>query len=240
MRLLKTKEPQFIVGLRDKYDAIEHRIIHGRSKYMVNALNCHASPGTFETVLVELKNIIDEKSGSSLLNLGGGTGQVSTIIKELGFDIKNVDIEVEKETDENFFFDLNCDKDLPFEENSFDVVLCQEVIEHIENPWRLFRQVYRVLKPGGLMMVTTPNILSDYSKKIFNKNGYFYWFQPKNFDYHINPIPIWELELIAEKNNFESNGVLGSSQYYKDPEFNMTRADIIKKCESLISRFRKK
>ncbi len=46
--------------------------------------------------------------------------------------------------------------DLPFEPDSFDTVLMTQVIEHIENPSRVFREINRILKPNGKLIVSWP------------------------------------------------------------------------------------
>jgi SAM-dependent methyltransferase len=46
---------------------------------------------------------------------------------------------------------------LPFRDRSFDLVTANMVVEHIENPERQFEEVRRVLKPGGLFLLHTPN-----------------------------------------------------------------------------------
>jgi SAM-dependent methyltransferase len=48
-------------------------------------------------------------------------------------------------------------KKLPFRDNSFDVILCLEVLEHLYDPFCLFVETYRVLKPQGELLITTPN-----------------------------------------------------------------------------------
>jgi len=53
---------------------------------------------------------------------------------------------------------------LPYAGESFDLVSCTEVIEHLENYRRLVRDVFRVVKPGGLAVFTTPNVLSLQSR----------------------------------------------------------------------------
>ncbi|SFS65394.1 Methyltransferase domain-containing protein [Lutibacter maritimus] len=50
--------------------------------------------------------------------------------------------------------------DLPFEENSFDVVFCNHVLEHIEDDKKAMSELYRVLKPGGLGIFQIPQDLS--------------------------------------------------------------------------------
>ena len=49
--------------------------------------------------------------------------------------------------------------ELPFVENHFDLVTANMVVEHLDKPEVQFREVYRVLKPGGLFLFHTPNAL---------------------------------------------------------------------------------
>lgn len=47
-------------------------------------------------------------------------------------------------------------QDLTFAEGSFDMVISLDVFEHIADPWRAFAEVQRVLKPGGVGIITVP------------------------------------------------------------------------------------
>jgi len=49
-------------------------------------------------------------------------------------------------------------KKLPFKDNTFDVVYSFYLIEHLEKPKKMFDEMYRILKPGGLMILWAPNI----------------------------------------------------------------------------------
>jgi SAM-dependent methyltransferase len=43
-----------------------------------------------------------------------------------------------------------------FAEQSFDFVICTDVLEHISRPWKAVRELHAVLKPGGTLLLTTP------------------------------------------------------------------------------------
>lgn len=214
---ISPKDDFLIKELKEKFEHNKRSFIFNRFKYYVDCLYCHAMLGTIEKTLTILDSTIKkDPSKIKLLNLGGGTGQVSDMIKYLGYDVYNLDIEVENEDSHNKQHNLNDNIELPYEEIFFDVVLCQEVIEHIENPWKLFRDVSRVLKTDGILILTTPNIQSRYSKKIFCKNqhGFFHWFKEKDLDYHINPLPYWEIDLISKKNNYKLIEFTGNGNYF--------------------------
>ncbi len=90
---------------------------------------------------------------------------------------------------------------LPYPDASFDLVTCSEVLEHVENYRAVLREIRRVLKPGGLMVVTTPNVLNMKSRLRYLVCGFVNLFGPlpvKNQDRfatsgHITPIPYFYL-----------------------------------------------
>lgn len=216
VRRVRAADSAFISEFKHSFDHSEREFVHNGRRYLADSLYCHAVPGTLEICLLELKELRNAVSGSRgrLLNLGGGTGQVTRILEHAGFEVTNTDIEVANENQKNIRFDLNAPAELPFADEFFDFVLCQEVIEHVENPWRLFRLVWRVLRSEGYLLLTTPNIHSTFSKRIFVRSNYFHWFTPDCFAYHINALPVWEIELIAQKTGFRVARLRGNSQYY--------------------------
>lgn len=56
--------------------------------------------------------------------------------------------------------DLNVDLPLDLEPASFDAIICSEVIEHVFSPDELLDEIARLLKPGGYVLLTTPNLAS--------------------------------------------------------------------------------
>ena len=57
------------------------------------------------------------------------------------------------------FSKVEAEKSLPFEENIFDLVIHQDVIEHVLNPYQFINEQQRVLKSGGFLLFGTPNLL---------------------------------------------------------------------------------
>ena len=62
-------------------------------------------------------------------------------------------------------FKLDIDREsLPFQNNSFDGIFCGELIEHLKDTDNLLDEIYRVLKPSGIAIITTPNLAAWYNR----------------------------------------------------------------------------
>ena len=53
--------------------------------------------------------------------------------------------------------DLNFSPLLPFEDKTFDVVICKDILEHILEPLLVLHEVYRILKDSGYVIISVPN-----------------------------------------------------------------------------------
>lgn len=99
--------------------------------------------------------------GKLLLDVGCGAGHLLDLAKRHGFDVTGVDISPFAAAHARGLFDLDvCTGDLAdagFASCSFDAITALEVVEHLTDPVAWLREVSRVLKPGGLLLVTTPN-----------------------------------------------------------------------------------
>ena len=99
------------------------------------------------------------KPGQRLLD--AGCGRYMTFCKEFSTiaDVVGIDLEETLEThNDGAPFGLRGDlSQLPFGPEHFDMIICRSVVEHLESPERVFREFHRVLRPGGKVIVVTPN-----------------------------------------------------------------------------------
>ncbi len=88
--------------------------------------------------------------------------------EKFGIDVSAHAINVAKRRlpDANFKIGGAEDK-FPYKDNYFDVVLANDLLEHLENPKTALESIHKVLKIGGVLYITTPN-LNAVRRKIFS------------------------------------------------------------------------
>ena len=149
------------------------------------------------------------------MDFGAGEGALSQRLADQNYEVFSVDIDKNNFKAKTTFLQLDFNKSNDIQnfinENieKYDLVLGIEVIEHVENPWEYLRNLKRMVKPGGYILISTPNITSWYSRLNFLLRGRFHQFEDHDRDYgHINPIALDELLYIAK--NLDLNTVKAS------------------------------
>lgn len=166
-------------------------------------------PGLHETV----KEIMSRLPKGKLLDCLAFRGEQSKTMKQMGHDVVACDLYPELfQVDDIECVKANLDVEFPFEEASFDYILLNEAIEHLESPWHVIREAYRVLKPGGAAVFSTPNTLSLLSRFLFFSKGVFLYFSEFEFHKpaHINPLTLNEMKLIFEDTGFQIEEIHGT------------------------------
>jgi SAM-dependent methyltransferase len=147
----------------------------------------------------------------TLLDVPSGPGYFAKQAQENGFDAVAAEID---ETLHVFpgvkYVNANMGEKLPFADASFDYVVSIEGIEHTENAFRFLRECARVLKPSGVMFLTTPNVSCLQNRLLFlltgshdNPPGPIRSDLPNLFMSHINLLPFQRLEAFFRFSEFE-------------------------------------
>lgn len=139
----------------------------------------------------------------TVLDFGSGTGQLLPLLEATfpSAEIHATDIIARVESIPRSVIwhrgDLN-DR-LPLGDASFDLVCAIEVIEHLENPRHVMREIARVLHPGGIAILTTPNLGSIKSLMTLAARGHHALFDDGNYPAHITPVGEVDLERMASE-----------------------------------------
>jgi len=93
-----------------------------------------------------------------VLDAGTGQGHVAHGLVAMGYEVEAFDIDPSACQHPDLpVAQGDILGGLPYDDGRFDLVVANEVIEHMENPFRATREFHRVLRPGGLLLLTTPN-----------------------------------------------------------------------------------
>ena len=132
---------------------IEERMVIGISHS--NTVQAHVGRYLFANEFVKNKVVLDAACGS-----GYGSYMLSKTAKSVyGVDISNNALEMATKmyNANNITYKKADIRILPYPNNKFDVVVSFETIEHILQGPEFLRECHRVLKPGGLLIISTPN-----------------------------------------------------------------------------------
>jgi len=158
------------------------------------------------------------------LDIGCGDGKFLRIVRKLGMECYGVDPNTDEINEINLkIMPIELEK-AEFNDNIFDVITLNHVIEHVDNPNKILKEIKRILKPRGTIIIGTPNF-NSLCLNIFKK----YWVQldtPRHLFLFSKKI----LMKYAEKNDLEIVKI----------RYNSTPFQFLGSINYIMNRFRKK
>jgi SAM-dependent methyltransferase len=157
-----------------------------------------STPGIIAATVDKIRQLSPKLHGD-YLDVGAGNGElIALVTREFPVTARACDYRADLLKIEGIAVDvanLNSEP-LPYPDASFDLVTCTEVIEHLENFRAALREMHRVLRPGGVLIVSTPNVLNLRSRVRYLFFGFFNLFGPlllgddrhHSTHGHINPV----------------------------------------------------
>jgi len=153
-----------------------------------------------EWFIKDIKLYCNKTQHPYVLDVGCFDGYTTYCLKQAGFNPTGIDcspkaIEEADKNVPNVPFTVGFAEELPFQDELFDAVIMSQVIEHLKEPVVALKEAMRVLKPNGLLLVTTPigkNLLDplhvrffDYYKSGENVEGLYELFNQITNNYKI-------------------------------------------------------
>lgn len=146
------------------------------------------------------------KGDSKILIAGSGEGGLEFQLMKNGVDAGSISA-LDIDPAQYKIADIECQHcdlngRIPLDDETFDICFSIEVIEHLNNPQNVINEMHRVLKPNGMLFLSTPNVHSIAQKLRFLVSDEFHWFKEKHYTGlgHIHPIFDWLLKrMIRER-----------------------------------------
>ena len=161
-----------------KFNSLQNKIL---GKLINNSLAVIATNKIIDLIINDLEKI---NKNSKILDFGSGNLRWSKFFKNF-INFETSDIENLDGTFFNEKYDILLKDDkIPKPDNTYDVIISIKVLEHVENPNKVFKELSRVLKKNGVLYVSVPGLFPLH-------------FEPHNY-YNFTP---YSLKNLGEKNN---------------------------------------
>ena len=174
----------------------------------------HGPPGVQEAAVEALLRHAERRG--AVLDLASGSGTMLLRLSEVGFGpteavartpgvFGELGEKASEEEDAAFHrLDLNEDFAHHFSKR-FDVVVSSEAIEHLRSPRHFIEQAARLVKPGGYLLLTTPNFANAIGRGRFLLFGELRWFDARYARSlgHISPLTDVQMRMLLEDASLE-------------------------------------
>jgi len=141
-------------------DVIDANIkVHTAMAERYNSDEPHFRAENREQVLRKLRSLRERSgSGDKLLDVGCGTGFIINLVRDLyteihGIDVTQAMLDMIDTSSGNIVLHKAMAEDMPFDDGYFDIVTSYAFIHHVFDYQTVLREIYRVLRPGGLVYI---------------------------------------------------------------------------------------
>jgi 2-polyprenyl-3-methyl-5-hydroxy-6-metoxy-1,4-benzoquinol methylase len=155
-----------------------------------------------------IRNIQQNDLRGSLLDFGAGKGVLTSLLLETQRFSRIAAADLQENPGELgsnvewIAADLNdC---IPCASESFDVIVAAEIIEHLENPRIVARELFRLLRPGGTLLLTTPNNESWRSLISLAIRGHYIAFNDGSYPAHITALLRTDIVRVVTEAGFDT------------------------------------
>lgn len=138
----------------DKVDPSDDAIFYGIPRMVV-----HIDDAAIETLTALYDELLDDNA--VVLDLMSSWRShlppEKPLARVIGHGMNSAEMKANLQLDDHFVQNLNFEQELPFEPDTFDAVLCAVSVQYMQFPLEVFGDVYRVLKPGGVFILSFSN-----------------------------------------------------------------------------------
>ena len=180
------------------YDIIYRQpaVVAGYDRYHGFAQDAakHTDPLNFLAASMEpywavRQSLLDVPTGATILDIGSGLGYLTYALVRAGYKATGLDISAEAVANANARYGNYYKAGNMFEwsarnADSYDVITMLEVIEHVEDPIHWIESAFRMVKPGGKLIISTPNRDFYVAGSVWATEApplHLWWFSPQSF-----------------------------------------------------------
>ncbi len=191
------------------------QITHDNSFASYKGIPMLCEDGLHEAICDDAKRKLP--AGANILDIGAGAGAFSLRMADNGFNVDACDqFDNCQCKDKINFFTANVEN-MQIHYKQYDAIFLIELAEHCESPRQLIQNYAKLLKPGGLIYITTPNVDSVISRAWFFLTGEHWYFDQKSIEEagHIMPLHNFQLKYwfkYAEITMIDKIGLLENRQ----------------------------